>query len=175
MRDVLLLTKVLLKGSKAQTESKSNKIKKFILIFVALAYLMGVVGFGSREIVSALVIFKMEFYFIKLALIGMFSFYIMQTIVAGLNVLFFSKDIETLLPLPIKPYKIVMAKMNTLIISEYLIGTIVLAPALLVYGYILKLGVTYYIFAVLAFLLLPIVPVIIISLLVSSVLGKTST
>ena len=174
MRDVLLLTKVLLKGSKAQTESKSNKIKKFILIFVALAYLMGVVGFGSREIVSALVIFKMEFYFIKLALIGMFSFYIMQTIVAGLNVLFFSKDIETLLPLPIKPYKIVMAKMNTLIISEYLIGTIVLAPALLVYGYILKLGVTYYIFAVLAFLLLPIVPVIIISLLVSLIMKITN-
>ena len=79
---------------------------------------MGVVGYGSREIVSALVIFKMEFYFIKLALIGMFSFYIMQTIVAGLNVLFFSKDIETLLPLPIKPYKIVMAKMNTLIIID---------------------------------------------------------
>ena len=174
MRDVLLLTKVLLKGSKAQTESKSNKIKKFILIFVALAYLMGVVGYGSREIVSALVIFKMEFYFIKLALIGMFSFYIMQTIVAGLNVLFFSKDIETLLPLPIKPYKIVMAKMNTLIISEYLIGTIVLAPALLVYGYILKLGVTYYIFAALAFLLLPIVPVIIISLFVSLIMKITN-
>lgn len=174
MRDVLLLTKVLLKGSKAQTESKSNKIKKYLLIFVALAYLMGVVGYGSHEIVSALVIFKMEFYFIKLALIGMFSFYIMQTIVAGLNVLFFSKDIETLLPLPIKPYKIVMAKMNTLIISEYLIGTIVLAPALLVYGYILKLGVTYYIFAVLAFLLLPIVPVIIISLLVSLIMKITN-
>ena len=63
MRDVLLLTKVLLKGSKAQSESKSNKFKKFILIFVALVYLMGVVGYGSYEIVSALVIFKMEFSF----------------------------------------------------------------------------------------------------------------
>ena len=174
MKDVFLLTKVLLKGSKSQSEGKKNNIKKFILIFVALAYLMGVVGYVCYEIISALVIFKLEFMFIKLALIGMFTFYIMQTIVAGLNVLFFSKDIETLLPLPIKPNKIVMAKMNTLLISEYFTGLMMLAPALVIYGYVLNLGISYYIFALLAFLLLPIVPVIIMSLLVTLIMKITN-
>lgn len=174
MKDVFLLTKVLLKGSKSQSEGRKNSIKKFILIFVALAYLMGVVGYVCYEIISALVIFKLEFMFIKLALIGMFTFYIMQTIVAGLNVLFFSKDIETLLPLPIKPNKIVMAKMNTLLISEYFTGLMILAPALVMYGYVLSLGINYYIFALLAFLLLPIAPVIFMSLLVTLIMKITN-
>ena len=57
--------------------------------------------------------------------------------------MFFSKDVETLLPLPIKENKIVMAKMNVLIISEYLTGLLILAPVLVVYGYMLKLGALY--------------------------------
>lgn len=174
MKDVFLLTKVLMKSSKAQNDSKGSKFKKYFLILFAFAYLMGFMGYTSYETINALVTFKIEYLFIKLMLMGMFTFFIMQTIIASLNVLFFSKDIETLLPLPIKPNKIVMAKMNTLIISEYLTGLMILAPALVVYGYTLKLGISYYILAICAFLLLPIIPVIIMSFVVSAIMKMTN-
>ena len=67
-----------------------------------------------------------------------------------------------------------MAKMNTLIISEYLTGLMILAPALVVYGYTLKLGISYYILAICAFLLLPIIPVIIMSFIVSAIMKMTN-
>ena len=58
-------------------------------------------GYTSYEAIKDLMIFKIEYIYLKLAIMGMFTFYTMQTIIAGLNVLFFSKDVETLLPLPI--------------------------------------------------------------------------
>ena len=174
MKDVFLITKVLLNGSRSQTASKGNKFKKYFLFVFAFAYLMGFMGYTSYEAIKDLMIFKIEYIYLKLAIMGMFTFYTMQTIIAGLNVLFFSKDVETLLPLPIKENKIVMAKMNVLIISEYLTGLLILAPVLVVYGYMLKLGALYYLLATLGFLLLPVIPVILMSLIVTIIMKFTN-
>ena len=174
MKDVFLITKVLLNGSRSQIASKGNKFKKYFLFVFAFAYLMGFMGYTSYEAIKDLMIFKIEYIYLKLAIMGMFTFYTMQTIIAGLNVLFFSKDVETLLPLPIKENKIVMAKMNVLIISEYLTGLLILAPVLVVYGYMLKLGALYYLLATLGFLLLPVIPVILMSTIVTIIMKFTN-
>lgn len=173
MKDVLLLTKVLLRGSKTKSNGKAGKFKKMMLMLFGFVYLMGFVGYACSEMVNALVLFEIEYVFLKFILMAMFTFFIMQSAIASLNILFFSKDIESLLPLPIKPYKIVMAKMNCLIVSEYLTSLMMLVPALVVYGYTLKLGISYYISALLIYLLLPIVPVIAISLIVTIIMKIT--
>lgn len=175
MKDVFLLTKVLLKGSKTQVSGKkSKKIGTYFLIIFAYVYIMGFMAYLSKEIVTALAEFNVEFLFLRLSLIAAFALFVMQTLIAALNILFFSKDIEALLPLPLNPYKIVMAKMNCLLVSEYIMSLLFIVPVIVTYGYVLEYGISYFLMAIAALLLLPVVPVIVISLIVTLIMKVTN-
>ena len=71
MKDVFLLTKVLLRGSKTKSNGKAGKFKKMILMLFGFAYLMGFVGYACSEIVNALVLFEIEYVFLKFILMSL--------------------------------------------------------------------------------------------------------
>ena len=54
-----------------------------------------------------------------------------------------SKDIEILTPLPIKSKKVVAAKLNWLIISQYIMSAMLALPGVLIYGYLQNLNLIY--------------------------------
>lgn len=87
-----------------------------------------------------------------------------------LNFLYFSKDNQLLITLPIKNSTIFGVKFCLAYLSELLISVIMGLPVLITYGvmlgvYGLNIGAGYYILTIIALFILPIIPLLIISLL----------
>ncbi|MDD7795115.1 putative ABC transporter permease subunit [Clostridium sp. 'White wine YQ'] len=75
-----------------------------------------------------------------------------------ISIFYFSQDVEWLLPLPIKPSHIVIGKFLTLLFYEYIILACIV-PAVLTYGVISGAGIIYYLYSIVVFLTLPIIPI----------------
>lgn len=173
MKEVFLLTKILLKSSFNKNSNKS-KLARYLGFGLVYLYIASVIGYVSYEAISALKQIGQDAVFVNLCIVYMTVFIVMRAAFTSINVLFFSKDIEFLLPLPIKPYKIVMAKINYLIISEYFLCGVILLPALIVYSVLMKLNFSFYILSILLILLLPIIPVVLVSLLLTIIMKFTN-
>lgn len=91
-----------------------------------------------------------------------------------LTVFYYSNDIEMLLPLPLKPAQIISAKFLTVLITQYVMSSFILLPIFITYG--LKSGafITYYIYMILIYLLFPIVPLVLASLLMTVIMRYTN-
>ena len=174
MKEVFLLTKVLTKSSnngiKQGNEKKSKAISRILLILFAYLYLGIFMGIASNLAISALMTVGMENIFIYLAFFMFCVFIIVQTIISSINILYFSKDLEFLMPLPIKPIKIIMAKINCLIINAYLVSATLIVPILIVYGFLKQLTFGYYITSLITLLVFPIIPILITVLLVTIIM-----
>lgn len=135
LKKVVSLTKVLCKDyfeklpiykSKDSTQGKLFKICAIIAVF-GLAYISYyVIDFlqqtGQPQIF-------LNIYLLIMAIIIMF-----QQILASTNVYYFSKDLEYILPFPIKPLELLLARFNMLMSISYMsIAMFVLVP-LLIYG-----------------------------------------
>lgn len=177
MKEVILLTKVLLKSSKGNTKKLNtkpvSKLFTFLAFFFVYCYLTGIVVYICYQTINSLLLFNRPEIFLNICFIGIFGFSIFQSIFTALNILFFSKDLGTLLPLPIKSYKIIMAKFNCLIFSQYIMYFVVAFPALTVYGYLLNLGVAYYLYSIFILLFFPVIPVVCVSLLLTIIMKFT--
>lgn len=165
MKLYLSLVKALIAGVEpSNQEKKYNKIFYGVMSFIAvfcimlpMAFFVGVIiyyaasaliPYGTSE--NALELF--------LHLISAFSF------IFGLNVIFsvfyFSGDIESLLPLPLKPYQIIGSKFTAALISESVMEFIVILAAMI--GYLAAMGLPFYswITAFLTMLIMPVIPLI---------------
>lgn len=90
-----------------------------------------------------------------------------------MSVFYFSSDVEKLLPLPIRAEQIIAAKFLVSLVYEYLFLAIVVAPALTVYGIRSLAPFVYYPLMLAIFLLLPVIPLAIASLLVMVIMRFT--
>jgi ABC-2 type transport system permease protein len=81
-----------------------------------------------------------------------------------ISAFYFSQDLKLLIPLPLRPSDIVLAKFLSILLGEYLTMLPVVAPALAVYGVLADVTWTYVPFAALIFLLLPVIPLVLASL-----------
>ena len=178
MSKVIELTKVFLKNSFTKYKGTSNKkektIGKKILtgigIALLVAYMMGVFGFISYEMINSLNAVGQPAVFLGIALLSIAVLLLIQTLIASMNLFYFSKDLEYILPLPLKPHEIVIAKFNTLIVTEYItIFTFLLAPMIL-YGIITSAGALFYLYALIVMLVFPILPALISCILVMIVM-----
>jgi len=83
-----------------------------------------------------------------------------------LSVFYFSKDLDRLVPLPLKPYQVVLSKYVIVLINEYLTVGIIVLPVFIYYGILSGSGLGYWLRLPVIFLLLPVIPLAIASLLV---------
>lgn len=83
-----------------------------------------------------------------------------------MNIFYFSKDIEYVLPFPVKPRQILMAKFNVMLITENITGIIFGLVPLILYGILTGANILYYIMATIALLVFPILPIVIAAILV---------
>jgi ABC-2 type transport system permease protein len=71
---------------------------------------------------------------------------------------YFSRDLEYLVALPLKPSQIMLSKFAVVLINEYLTMAPFILPALIVYGFKKDGGPGYWIIMPLTYLLLPVIP-----------------
>lgn len=172
MTNTILLTIVFLKSSLQRIQSKyyedaeKNKSLRRIVYIILFAFLAGIIGFFSSNIIDALEQSNQETIFIGLILFLVLMVTVIQVIFSSINILYFTKDTESILPLPLKPYQIILARTNVIIIVQYFIEIIVGLIPLAVYGFKMDLGPMYYVPVIITLILLPILPIILISLIV---------
>lgn len=172
-----LLTKIFLKssiqkmGEQYDISKKKGRGVKIVLYGFLLLYLLGVIGLLSYSLIDGLKEIQQETIFIGLVLLLVLGVTVIQTIFSSINLLYFTKDTDSILPLPLKPYQIIWARTNVIIIVEFLINILVGLVPLIIYGIILDCGVMYYLSVIFAVLLLPVLPIILVSLLVMIIMS----
>ncbi len=110
----------------------------------------------------------LKIYFPILATIFMF-----QAILICSNVFFFSKDLEYILPLPIKPIELLIAKFNNVISITYGMELLFLAMPLIMYGIITVKPIIYYLTVVFVLILFPIFLITIICIIMLFIMQLT--
>ena len=175
MDKVIKLTKIFLKNSFSNMDARmgiSTKSKSKILIYgILFLYFAGLIIFLGYNLLDGLIAIHQETIFVGMILFMIFGLAIIQTIFSSINILYFTKDSEYLLPLPLKPYQIILARTNVMLIAEYVIIFLIGFIPLAMYGVLTGAGIVYYVTMVLAVILVPILPVLLISMLVMFIMS----
>jgi ABC-2 type transport system permease protein len=178
MNKYIVLTKVLLKnGSNSASMKKNSKIRKVALWIIILLALLPTIKLFSIFVSSAYdYLYKIGQQGLILSLGISFTsiFIFFFAIFYSINVLYFSKDIDLLLPLPLKPWEILLSKFTVILIYEYLTEIFILLPILLVYGYKSSGGPLYFIYSAVLFLIVPIIPIAAASILNMIIMSFTN-
>lgn len=181
MSRYLILTVIMLKNSdmlNLRSGKFGNKSIKGVLISLLIfaAFLPMMLGIGSlvltgyaalSEIQQEGLILGMGFSISSLTIFFFGIFYVM-------SIFYFSKDIESLLPLPLKPSDILAAKFTVVLLYEYLTEAVFLAPILIGFGIASKTGLLYYLYSTLLFLVLPVLPLVYASVISMLIMGFTN-
>ena len=176
-KKVITLTKIFLKTSFQGMEfqkkkSKNNKNIGYIILYgILFLYLAGLIGIMSYGMIHMLASIGQEKVFLGLFFLVLAAFMLIQNIFSSLNVLYFAKDIEYLLPLPIKPREMVQAKLNTILITEYIMELIIGITPLIIYGILTGAGILYYFAMIIILLVFPILPVLISTLIIMIIMA----
>ena len=83
-----------------------------------------------------------------------------------ISAFYFSRDLEILVPLPLAPSQVLLSKFTVILVNEYLTVSLLVLPVVITYGVLSRGGWAYWIRAVLTYLLLPVIPLTVVSLLV---------
>lgn len=171
MNKTLSLTKVLLKNGSGGSSKKGKRIKipssllMAILLVVGLIPIFGFISMFVSAIYDGLVEIGQEGIIPALGLSAVSLIVFFFGIFYVINVFFFSKDIEHLLPLPLKSTQILSAKFIVTLLYEYLTELFILMPILITYGIKSGAGIAYYFYSLLIFLTLPIIPLLLASVI----------
>lgn len=178
MKKILTLTKIFLKSSFSNMNAKmgislngKSKYLSKILYGILFLYLGGIIILFSYGMIDGLKSINQETTFIGLILFSILGVTTIQSIFSSINILYFTKDSEYLLPLPLKPYQIILARTNVLIILEYVITILIGFIPLLLYGILTNMGIVYYITMIISLILLPILPILLVSIIVMIIMS----
>lgn len=175
MKKVIELTKIFLKNSFSSMELKmglSNKSKSRFLIYAILfLYFAGLIIFLGYNLLNGLIAIHQETVFVGMILFMILGVAVIQTIFSSINILYFTKDNEYLLPLPLKPYQIILARTNVMLIAEYAMIFLIGLIPLTMYGILTNAGFLYYITMIFSVILIPILPILIISMIVMIIMS----
>ena len=83
-----------------------------------------------------------------------------------ISAFYFSRDLEMLIPLPLRPYEVMLSKFAVIVINEYLTVAAVVLPVVITFGVLARGGVGYWVNVVLVYLALPVIPLAAVSVLV---------
>lgn len=170
------ITSIIIKNSRRQEKQETIKEKilsaiAFLIVFLSLAITMIVT---SIYVTKELGKINQEYTFINILLLMNFIILFGKSIFESLNALYFSKDLKILLRMPIKSKDIVNGKLINMILSEYQMETIMLAIPMIVYGILTKAGVLFYAYMLIILAILPIIPIVITSTIISIIMRFTN-
>ena len=97
------------------------------------------------------IVLAIAFLFAQLVILFFGIFYIMGTF-------YFSQDLESLVPLPLRPYEVVGGKFAVIMVNEYLTAMPILLPPLIIYGAGTGQGLFYWLKSLVLMLAVPALP-----------------
>lgn len=174
MKKIWILTRNLFKSNSAILSNFKDShlsISSFLFAFICmLGCIWSFIGNETSMLFKGLRIVGCEELIIYLLLIIVTSISLISSIIYILSLLYFSNDIEALLPLPLNSVEVAISKLVIVLFYEYIINFLYYIPIIAVYGYQASKGVLYYLYGIVIFLLLPIVPITIVSVIIIAVM-----
>jgi ABC-2 type transport system permease protein len=79
---------------------------------------------------------------------------------------YFSRDLEFLIPLPLRPGEVMASKFAVIVVNEYLTVAAIVLPVVVTVGVMARAGIGYWVNAALVYLALPVIPLAVVSLAV---------
>lgn len=131
------------------------------------------IGLLSYKIIDFLVQAKQEILFLKIYLPILATIFIFQAILVCTNVFYFSKDLEYILPLPIKPIELLIAKFNNVISITYGMELLLLFAPLVIYGILTVKPLLYYFMMFFVLLIFPVFLILIVSTIMLLIMQLT--
>lgn len=83
-----------------------------------------------------------------------------------ISAFYFSRDLDILIPLPVRPFQVMLSKFAVILANEYLTVALLVLPVLIYFGILGKAGPGYWVEAGLVYLLLPVIPLALVSVLI---------
>ena len=180
MNRIMKLTKVFLKTSFKNRETSNNKekttSKKIIAaigLLVLIAYIAGIFGFASYGMITMLNEIGQPAVFLGISLLAIAVLLLIQTLISSMNLFYFSKDIEYILPLPLRPHEIVIAKFNTILVTEYITVFAFLLVPFIIYGIVTGASLMFYLYGLIVLMVFPILPALISCMIVMLLMSIT--
>lgn len=169
MSRFIALTKALLKTSGESFGKGTNKIKNFLLTilviacFIPIAVVIGSFVAKFYEVLKTIgqegIILNMGFSLSCAVIFFLGIFYIIGTF-------YFSMDIENLLPLPFRASQILGAKLAVVVVYEYITQLVIFLPIIISYGIKSSASILYYLYNIIIYITIPIIPLIAAAILV---------
>lgn len=170
------LTSVIFKNSRRRIVIANKKenvlgVLAFLIVFGAIGATMAVFSYSITKQLQEI---NQAYTFTNILLLMNFFILFAKSVFESLNVLYFSKDLKVFLRMPIKPKNLLHSKMLNMIVSEYEMELIMLAIPMIVYGILTKASFLFYIYMIAILLILPIIPILITSLVISIIMRFTN-
>ncbi len=105
------------------------------------------------------IILTIAFMFSQIVILFFGLFYIMGTF-------YFSKDLETYVPLPLKPYEVIGGKFAVVMVNEYLTSIPILLPPIIIFGIGTSQGILYWLKSLVLLAVVPVLPLTVAALLI---------
>ena len=156
----------LLKNSKRPEKGSINPFS-IVSFFIVFFFIGGIMAYFSYKVINTLNEYDKGFAFVNVLLLFDYFIIFEKSIFDSLSSLYFSKDLNILLRMPIKSKKILRYKFLDMTIAEYPSEVFMLLIPLLIYGITNSLNFDFYIIGTIILLLMPIIPEMIISLFVA--------
>lgn len=167
MTNLWLLMKIQIQGLLFRTTTHRNKKKKAagfgMLILLAILFMYMSVVYVSGMVVA----FPEGYQYIALYVMGMVTIFMLLVFgyqSAGGH-LFGFKDYDLLMSLPIKKSEVLVSKFLSFLFLEYFYGFFLLAPSIVIVGLVCHYGLMYYVLGFIAWLIIPLVPMVMAALL----------
>lgn len=167
IKNILLLTKIsirnywenfnLFDGKNKKINKKSIYVWLLLIVIVAITYL-------SNEILKTLDKYDQLEIFPNILFSLVMIIMLIQTIIASMNILYFSKDLEILLSMPIKTEELLLSRTNTIINILYGMEILLMVIPLILYGIYIMVPIYYYMYLLFVLILLPIFPTLLVSI-----------
>ena len=159
MKKIISLTKVFIKEYYQNIpifDSKKKKLNKKSIFFWLIAIVFFGVAYVSYEIIKFLSEIGQAEIFLNIFFSILLGFLAFQSILASVNIFFFSKDIKNVLHMPIKPIELLLSKLNTMLCMMYATEGILAITPIVLYGMQTSANFLFYFWSVLIIAIFPI-------------------
>lgn len=136
--------------------NKKNRINKKSIYIWLVAILFLTLFYISDKVIRFLISTSQPTIFLNVYFLILAILIIFQTILVCTNIFYFSKDLEFILPLPIKPIELLIAKYGTLLCSLYISEMLFALVPILIYGLLTNAEILFYLYMLIIFLIFPI-------------------
>jgi ABC-2 type transport system permease protein len=169
MKNLLILLKTNFINSfginKVLKQEKKKMILSTLLIIFLAGYLLFVSTMYANMIANALIKYNLLSFMLTIFFIMATFATFMFTIHSAKSGLFNANDNDMLLSMPINSKVILASRLIRLMVSNLITSLFIVGPAVVVYALNTHVTASYYLFAVLIFLLLPVIPTVIASII----------